>query len=63
MELSTRLSICIRKDILTNSPPRKGEISSPFCIFVKSSSDAFGGLISMVLFSIVERDVEAEPII
>ena len=63
IELSTISSICIRKDILTKVPPRKGATSLPLLIFVRSSSDASGGLISIVVLSMVESDVAAEPII
>ncbi len=63
MELSTKSSICIRNEILTKIPFKKGEISSPFRTCAKSSSSASGGLISILVFIIVERDVADAPII
>ena len=63
MVLSTKSPICIRNAIFTNVPPRNGAISEPLWYSVKSMRLDSGGLMSMVSFSIVERDVDAEPII
>ena len=63
MVLSTKSPICIRNAIFTNVPPRNGAISEPLWYSVKSMRLDSGGLMSIVLSSIVERDVDAEPII
>ena len=63
MELSTRSSICIRKDIFTNTPPKNGDTSSPLRTSAKSSSSASGGLMSIFVFIMVEREVADAPII
>ncbi len=60
---STNSSICIWNAILTKVPPRKGAISLPDLNSVKSTKLASGGLISIILPSIVESEVAAEPII
>ena len=61
--LSTRSPISILKQILTNSPARKLSMEAPSNASVKSTISAVGGLISIILFSIEDREVAAEPII
>ena len=56
-------SICILNEILTKVPPRNSAISLPDLKAVRSTRLASGGLISIILPSIVERDVAEEPII
>ena len=60
---STKVSICMRNEIFTKVPPKNGAISSAAFTVVRSNNDEIGGLISITEFSIVERDVAADPII
>ena len=61
---STRFSpICIANWILQNVPPRKGDIADPSSKLLRSRSELSGGDISIIVPSMVERDVADEPII
>ena len=61
--LSTKLSICILNVIFTNVSSRKGAISPPCLKSLRSILLASGGLMSIILPSMVDMDVAAEPII
>ena len=63
ISLSINSPIFILKDMLTNLPARKGSISSPMISMSKSTTLADGGLISIFLLSMEDRDVAEEPII
>ena len=60
---STRSSICMRNAILTKTFARNGAISPPDLKLERSTKLASGGLISIILSSIVDSDVAEEPII
>ena len=61
--LSTRSSICIRKEIFTKFPARNPSIDSPLSTSSRFKILASGGLISITFPSIVESEVAADPII
>ncbi len=63
ISLSTRSSISMLKVILTKSPARKVSISSPSPDSCRSIRSEEGGLMSIILSSIEDREVAAEPII
>ena len=60
--LSTNSSICILKAIFTNVPFKNSAISPP-SLSRKSTKLASGGVISIVVPSMDDKEVAAEPII
>ncbi len=63
ISLLTRSPISILKEIFTNSCAKKSSILLPSSVSFKSTKSADGGLISIILSNIEDREVAALPII